>query len=49
MAQVTLNTRISIELSQWLDQHSKDTGTPKAQIIAKSLEEYKAKTAKAGS
>lgn len=39
--QVTFNTRIDHQLAQWLDAHSKATGIPKAQIVAKALEDYK--------
>jgi predicted DNA-binding protein len=46
--QVSFNTRISIELSQWVDTHSKETGIPKAQIVAKALEDYKKKVEKKG-
>jgi predicted DNA-binding protein len=40
MAQITLNTRISPELHTLLEEHSKKTGTSKAQIIAMALKEY---------
>ncbi len=40
MAQVTFNTRLSPELDARLTQYSKDTGTSKAQIVAKALEQY---------
>lgn len=44
--QVTLSTRISPELHKMLDEHSKNTGLPKAQIIATALKEYFEKIAK---
>ena len=46
--QVTLNTRISHDLAEWLDRHSKTTGVPKAQIIGKLLEDYKRLVEKEG-
>ena len=46
--QVSFNTRISIELSQWVDEYSKETGISKAQIVAKALEEFKKKVEKKG-
>jgi len=46
MMQVTLNTRISPELHKMLDEHSKKTGVPKAQIVAAALKEYFEKIAK---
>lgn len=39
--QVSIATRISPALAQWLDDYSKKTGIPKAQIIAAGLELYR--------
>jgi len=38
--QVVLNTKISLELRQQLDQHSKDTNKAMAKIVAEALEAY---------
>jgi len=48
MAQVQLNTRISVELHNWLDQYSRETGTPKAQLINEALLKLKEEKERAG-
>jgi len=43
--QVVLNTKISLELRQQLDTHSKESGKAMAKIVAEALELYFAKEA----
>ena len=38
--QVVLNTKISLELRQQLDAHTKETGKPIAKVVAEALEMY---------
>lgn len=37
---VRVNSRISAEINDWLDQRSKKTGVPKSSIIHLALEQY---------
>jgi predicted DNA-binding protein len=37
---VRVNTRISAEVNDWLDERSKTTGVPKSSIIHMALETY---------
>lgn len=37
---VRVNTRISAEINDWLDQRAKKTGIPKSSIIHIALEQY---------
>jgi len=38
--QVVLNTKISLELRQQLDNHAKDSGKAIARVVAEALEMY---------
>lgn len=37
---VRINTRISAEVNDWLDERSKKTGVPKSSIVYIALEQY---------
>lgn len=37
---VRVNTRISVNLNEWLDKRSDETGVPKSTLIFLALEQY---------
>lgn len=37
---VRVNTRISVNLNEWLDKRSEETGVPKSTLIFLALEQY---------
>ena len=46
--QVVLNTKISLELRQQLDKHTKESGKAIARVVAEALEMYVNKNMKGG-